>query len=188
MMISGVFFLNIWIVGFSVISQLVLELVSTQKILFYYICVGKVLDVDQNDPTEGEPKLFPCIFAFTAIAHFVIVLRIQVYEKKYKFLNLNTTNLENSFNFSAQIVKESLSDLTTTVCNATMYLCSAFFVRFINKIPLEQFNCFPAYLYEYFIRLIWPITFISGLVMLHYYRNGKLRSTLLMELKNYFKI
>ena len=182
------FFLNIWIVGFPVISQFILNMASTKKILFYYICVGKVLDVDQNSPTEGGPTLFPSSFAFTAFAHFVILFRIAVYNKKSNIINLNSTNLINSNNFSSQIVKESLSDLTTTVCTGIIYSCTTILTYFINKIPLKEFNCFPAYLYEYFLRLIWPITFIASLVILHYYRNGKLRTTLQMELRNYFKI
>ena len=177
------FFLNIWIVGFSVLSQFIFMMMSTTKMLFYHICIGEVPDVDQN----GAPLLFHILFVITAITDFVVALRIAVYKKKSKFQNLNTSNLRKSTNFSSQIVKESLSDLTTTVCSSTIYFCTVIFMHFINKIPLMQFNCFPTYLYEYFLRLIWPITFASSLIILHYYRNSQLRSTLKMELCNYFK-
>ena len=178
------FFLTIWIVGFLVMSQFIFIMVSTKKILFYHICVGKVPDEEQNYPTEDGPLLFHILFAF--IVHFVILFRISVYKIKSKFLNFNSSNSGNNLTFSSQIVKESLSDMTTTICTATIYFCTAIFTYFMHKIPLRQFNCFPTYLFEYFLRLIWPITFISSLVILHYCRNGKLRSTLKMELVNYF--
>jgi hypothetical protein len=179
-------FLNIWIVMFSIISPISFFMVSSKQPALYYICIGNILDLDQNTPLTDTSSLFNFLIAFTVISHSVILLRKTVYKMKSKFLNNNSFNLGQSINFSLPIVKESLSDLTTSVCTSVMFFCSAIFVHVINKIPFSQLNCFPHYLGEYFVRLIWPITCLWILVLLHYYRNRKLRSALEMKILNHF--
>jgi hypothetical protein len=109
-------FLNIWIVMFSVISPIAFFMVSSKQPLMYYICIGNILDLDQNTSQTDSLSLLNILIAFTIIAHSVILLKKTIYKTKSNSSSLNQRN-----NFSLPTIKESLSDLTTTLCSSTIF-------------------------------------------------------------------
>jgi hypothetical protein len=86
-------FLNIWIVIFSIISSISFFMVSSKQPALYYICIGQILDLDQNTPQTDSMSFLNILIAFTIIAHSVILLRKTVYKMKSKFLKECNANV-----------------------------------------------------------------------------------------------
>ena len=55
------FFLNIWIIGFSLSSTLIFFMALDNNSILYYVCIGKILNLevlDQNSPLIAGPAFF----------------------------------------------------------------------------------------------------------------------------------
>ena len=170
------FFLNVWIVGFSLTTETFSRTVGPHTIFFYF-CTGKT-SAGEHPHTAGS-RPFQIVTLITLATHFLIHIRIQIYNKK-----ITTDNglrcIWKSW-LSSNVTEESLSDLTTTIGTVAIFSLSAIFYRIANKIPLDNYDCFPYFFLEHFIRLIWPLLLGFSMILLHYYRNKKLRSCLKSE-------
>ena len=176
--------INIWIVGFSIISQAITFCMPGRNTLYYYICTGKdPLDDEHIAPKTGFTQQIVTVLSI--FLHIFVLIKILLYKRKVEPKPVSLGMFRNTFSIKS-IFNNSLSDLTT--CISITILCSVvvIFTLKANEIPIKDFNCYPNYLFEYFFRMIWPIVFGYFLVCLFYYRNPNLRVTLMNELKNTF--
>ena len=82
---------------------------------------------------------------------------------------------------------ENLFDLATTVSTILVSTLITVMMVKMNQIKMTEFNCYPNYLYEYFVRMI--SLNLSGLmiVLLHFKRNPKFRLAIKHEVINLLK-
>jgi hypothetical protein len=173
------FFLNMWIVGFSLITETCSRIIGPHTVYFYF-CTGKMSAAESPNTSVSLPLLVLTLITLTA--HLVILIKIHIYKQQTNYYN--GTQLSTNW-FSSNNTEDSLSDLTTTIGTAAVFSLSALFYGQANRIPLKNYSCFPYYLIEYFIRLIWPLVLGFSMILLHYYRNKKLRSSIKSELSNF---
>jgi len=145
--------------------------------LYYYLCSGKNPLPDHDLPLKSVRDL-QAISLLTFILHVVIPLRIYVFKRKVSPAN-PTTSTSN-----ATISKESLTDLVSSLVVAILFSSSSLVFTRANKIPVADFNCYPNYLLEYYIRMIWPSIFGLAAVVLIYHRNRKLLNAVKSELQD----
>jgi len=180
-------FLNIWIFGFVHIIQFIYYMMPGRNYLNFYICSG------QNPFTEQQ-KAFKAGFmgqliaGFSIVVHIFVFVKISLYKKKIKVTGFNIENaqsLKKKIDDFRSIETDSLTDITTSICSAAILSISAFMAIMANNTSLQDFNCFPGYLYEYFFRMVWPNLLTSIFVLLYYYRNPMLRTTVKREYLNF---
>jgi len=178
-------FINIWIVSYSFISQIVASQMPGRNSVYYYICSGKNPLADQHIPAKVGVQQ-QGLSLLTILIHFVVLIKIRLYKKK-------TAPVEKSSNFPKKLTIfrsieiDSLSDLTTCICTVVVCSVAVILTWKANQLRIQDFNCFPNYLYEYFLRMAWPNMFGLTMVFLYFYRNPKLRSTVQLEIRNYFR-
>ena len=170
--------INVWTVAFSFVTQAVSAMMPGRSTVYFYICSGRSPLKDQDIPPKvGSTQQLVTIVSI--LIHIYILVKIHLYRKKVTI----TQSFKTSFT-RLSISNNSLSDLTTNFC--TVFLCTVVVILTWknNQIPVKDFNCYPNYLYEYFFRMAWPIIFGISMVLLYYFRNEKLRSSILAELWN----
>ena len=79
---------------------------------------------------------------------------------------------------------DSLTDFTTSAAICIVFVSMLSLVHVINFTPVQEFNCFPSYLYEYALRMFGPHILSFTIVALHYYRNGTMRAYIVREVKD----
>ena len=179
-------FINIWILGFVHIIQIIYYLTPGRNYLYYYICSGQnpISDQQKTLKTDFVGQL---VTGFSIVIHVFIYIKIKLYKKKIKSTGFNIANaqsLKKKVNDFISVETDSLTDITTSIFSALILSLCVFMVIKSNKIPLQEFNCFPNYLYEYFFRLVWPYLMVLAIVLLHYYHNPMLRETIKREYLN----
>ena len=177
-------FLNIWIVGYSFLTQIVSSQMPGRRSVYFYICSGKNPSFDQHIPHKISLQQQLQSFS-TILIHFVILLKIRFYKRKLMPLE-NSAGLPNKLITFKNVEKDSLSDLTTSICIVIVASVAIVLTVKVNQIPIKDFNCYPNYFYEYFFRMVWPNLFGLTFVLFYFYRNAKLRSTIQLEIRNLF--
>ena len=173
--------INIWIVAFSFMNQVVMALMPGRSTLYFYICSGRSPLKDQDIPAKvGLAQQLLTVVSI--LLHIYVLIKIHLYNKKVTI----TQTFRSTF-AKMSIFKNSLSDLTTCFCTTILGSVVVIFTWKANQVPVKDFNCYPNYLYEYFFRMMWPIIFGFTLVLLYYFRNEKLRSTIAAELRSAFQ-
>jgi hypothetical protein len=173
--------INVWIVAFSFLSQIVSAMMPGRSTLYFYICSGKSPLRDEDIPPKvGLTQQLVTIVSI--LLHIYILVKIHLYSKK--------VTVSQSFRISftkMSIFNNSLSDLTTCFVTVVLGLVVVIFTWQANQIPVKNFNCYPNYLFEYFLRMVGPNIFWITLVSLYYFRNDKLRHSITSELRNWFQ-
>ena len=172
-------FLNLWIIGCSTLMQVTASLLPGRFTLYYYLCTGKNPINDQDIPLKSIREMH-VISIFTLFVHIVIPLRIFIY-KKMTVPAKPTMN----FSFNSVITKESITDITSTLIVSILLASSTIIFTRANKIPLFEFNCYPNYLLEYYMRIVWPNILGLTSVVLIYYRNQKLLKAVKTKFQDY---
>ena len=90
-----------------------------------------------------------------------------------------------NFSFNSVITKESITDITSTLIVSILLASSTIIFTRANKIPLFEFNCYPNYLLEYYMRIVWPNILGLTSVVLIYYRNQKLLKAVKTKFQDY---
>ena len=173
--------INVWIVAFSFVNQIIMAMMPGRSSLYFYICSGRSPLKDQEIlPKVGLVQQL--ITVVSILLHIYVLIKIHLYNKKMTIAQTVHNTFANMY-----IFKNSLSDLTTCFCTAILCSLVIFFTWKVNQVPVKDFNCYPNYLYEYFFRMMWPIIFGFTLVLLYYFRNEKLRSMITSELRSAFQ-
>ncbi len=93
--------------------------------------------------------------------------------------------LKKKWNDIISLETDTMTDVTTSICFVLTLSFTILMVFKANQVPAQEFNCYPNYLYEYFFRMVWPNVVLSIFVLLHYYRNAKLRLSVTKECSNF---
>ena len=173
-------FFNIWIFGFSAITEFVSSRLPGKDQIYFNICTGTDPTVGANQTSDRKGFHLTVISLVMVLSHLLVALKIFLYKRKA----VNDVNPNGANNFFA---KTTLTDLTTNVVPVLASSVVIFLIWMLNTIPPMELNLYPNYLYEYFFRLISPHVFSLTLVLLHYCRHPSLTRTLIAELKNNFK-
>jgi hypothetical protein len=181
-------FISIWILCFVICTQVISTMTRGHPPLYYYTCSGQNPIVDKHIPFEIE-LIGLLVIGFTILTHLFISIKLHFHKKKIKPSEFgigptNTQPLKKKANFLMSIENESISDITTSVGSAVIFSMAVFFVRQANRIQIQDYNCFPYYLYEFYFRMIWPNLLVSIVVSLQYYRNPVLRDNIKKEFLN----
>ena len=173
-------FVNIWIMGFAVCAQVMVNMTPGREILYYYICTGRNPVADDHIPLKRH---FHMAFIVLISAIFQVAASIRVFFFKRK---LKTPSLTPAQMFQCSLNSGILMDLTTSAAIILIFFFMLSLIHIINFTPAQDFNCFPNYLYEYTLRMMIPEMFSFAVVFLHYYRHPSLRSTIRIELGDLF--
>jgi len=179
-------FINIWVLGFVTICQIVFSRIPGRRTLYYYICSGQNPLADQHIPLKND-IVAQLVTGGTVLIHIIIFTKIKIYKQKIKVTGFNIVNsqpLKKKWNDYISLETDSMTDATTSICSVLTLSVSILMVFKANKVPLQEFNCFPNYLFEYFFRMVWPNVLLSIFVLLHYYRNPKLKACIKKEFLN----
>ena len=74
--------INIWIVGFSIVTQIFVFWMPGCSSLYYYICTGKNPLVDQKIPLKNATGQ-QFLTAISILLHIYVLVRIHLYNKKH---------------------------------------------------------------------------------------------------------
>jgi hypothetical protein len=171
-------FSSVWIIGYSIISQIVSFKMPGRYTLYYYICTGKSSLADENIPLKSGLHM-QTLSLVVFLSHLVVSIKLYYYRRRIVPKPVQQIRPVYS------IEKESLPDLTTSVTIVLLSSIITVMIWKMNQIKMAHFNCYPNYLYEYFFRMIGPNVFSSTLVALHFHRNPRFRSTVKNEMINF---
>jgi hypothetical protein len=176
-------YINLTVNLFSFLIQFVFSQLPGRNSLYFYLCSGKDPSADLDIPAKSGCHL-QALTALTIIIHVVVFVKIYCYNKKISPVPVTVIK---RLNILSSLEIDSLSDITSCICSAISFSPAIVLTWKANQIPIQDFNLYPNYLYEYFMRMASPNLFGIALVYLHYHRNPKLRSTLKNELKNFWR-
>ena len=174
-------FVNLWVIAFSFIAQIVMAMMPGRNTAYFYICSGKNPLKDKDIPVKIGLVL-QLVTIISILLHIYMLVKIHLYSKKVTI----TQTFRDTFS-KMSIFNNSLSDLTTCFCSAVLCAGVFIFTRMANEVPVKDFNCYPNYLYEYFFRMMWPNIFAFMMAFIYYFRNKKMRSMISAELMSTFQ-
>jgi hypothetical protein len=181
-------FINIWILGFVNASQISFAQIPGRKTLYYYICSGENPLSDQKIPTKIE-YITLSLIVFTILTHIFICIKLHFFRREMKAnefpVSAKTLSLSKKINDLIHIESELMTDLTTSICSVSVLSTAILIFWPANKFQIQDYNCFPNYLYEYFFRMVWPNLLASTFIILHYCRNPGVKLTLKNQIFNY---
>jgi hypothetical protein len=181
-------FINIWIFGFVIINQIISSQMPGRRALYYYTCSGLNPALEKHSHGKYEYVVL-ALLVLTILIHLFISIRLYFYRKDIKIKS--SSNITNNLPFKKKVYdfirieNDSLTDITTSICTVFVLALAVFIVLRANRSKIQDLNCFPNYLYEYFIRMIWPNLVVTVVVLLQYYRNPTLRASIQKELYNF---
>ena len=172
-------FINMWIVGYSILKQCSSFMMPGRYTFFYYICTGKNPLPAENVPLKSGLDL-------TILTLTMFFLHIFVVSRAYFYKQKHDPQPKQRIGFH-RYSTESLFDLTTTIGIVLASTTISFMLWKLNQIKLAEFNYYPNYLYEYFVRMIAINLCELIVVLLHFKRNPKFRLAIKHEVINLFK-
>jgi hypothetical protein len=180
---------NIWVVTFSILSQVVFLLLPGRQPLNYYLCTG---------PSEGSPEILHsnakvnwqlvAILSSSLVLHIAANMRIKLFKMKHsrqtKQCQLSTITKYKQKSAVAVIEQVVISDCIANVCILIALVSSGAFTIYVDVMSPEnsEENIFLLYFYHF----IAPFLFTGTIAVLYYTRNRPLRIAIFRELKNEF--
>ena len=171
------FYLNISVVGFSAIAELVLYRMPGRNTIYHYVCTGKPVDVS----VTAKKAAHMTYLSLTAILTYILLsLRILLYKRNNKVDPRISANIK-------LFEKSTIFDLTLSACIVSVASTAIFLTWKVNSIAPVELNIYPNYLFEYFFRLAGPVFFALALAVLYYLRNPHIAPALAPELDCRFR-
>jgi hypothetical protein len=180
-------FISIWVFAFSSISQAAFVYLPGRQPLNYYICVGKITDLEMMAPLKIN-SIMGLSGVLTFFAHVVIGIKIHKFKRKVAPILKNTSFKERRYDFLRSIENQSLTDLTTTACNIIASFTTFILLGKQYIIKPTDVNVYPNYIYIYLLHLVTPLLSIITLCVLYYARNAAMRKTMLREAKAFLQL
>ena len=172
-------FLNIWIIGFAICTQVMVFMTPGREVLYFYICTGRNPKLDEHIPLKRHFHM-AVIVLISVIFQVFASIRVFFFKQK-----LRPSTATPAVLFQCSLNSGILMDLTTSAAIILLFMLMLALIHIINFTPAHELNCFPNYLYEYTLRMLVPEIFSLAVVFFHYYRHPSLRSTLKMELRDF---
>ena len=169
-------FLSIWSFGFGFISQNVFAFLPGKNPAHYYVCVGKISSILNNDEHHKFDVILTFVILLTVGTHIILGSRLKAFELKASKTTLTTHVMKHESNKNV-IVTASFQLLTIAL----------FILIFIPAakaalVSFSHFNEYPNYFWMYFYHLYGLECFriLSLTVLL--VRNPQLKSFVKREL------
>jgi hypothetical protein len=153
------------------LSQFVHLFLPGKLPLEFHMCAGSDPDEGGFLPRRNIPLVF--VYGLSLLINIALTIRIRLYQIKY-----DKRDNDKSYSFN-------LTDLTTglTVIVCVSLSTSSLLIQY-SIVPANM-NVYPYYILVQFIQLFLP-TFVTSLVMLMYfYRNKVIRTTIWRSLKEW---
>ena len=180
-------FLNLWVFGFSFISQAAFVYLPGRQPLNYYICIGKITDLEMAAPLKIN-RIMGLSGVLTFFAHLVIGIKIHKFKQKVAPFIKNAEFRERKYDFLRNIENQSLTDLTTMACNIMASSTIVILLGKMYSIKATEVNIYPNYIYVYMLHLVSPLLCCISLCVLYYARNAAMRKTMLREVKGFLHL
>ena len=173
-------YVNIWVVFFSWISQIIFDVMLGTDTYHIHICTGVTPPpVNESSNLKKNLSFNNVLRLFTLLIHIIVLVRIQIY--KFKESNQNAPGNKSTFTKLVNIERHSLADLTANLITVCCIIIAGVAQLQINFVEIEDFNRYPHYLYEYYYRLIRPPLTAHMVVTMYYVRHHVMRQTLVRE-------
>ena len=180
-------FINIWIAGFSYISQFIFIYQPGIQAPNFYIFSGKNPANDATKPFKLNVTLLSYLF-LTVIIQAFVSLKIYIYKIKTKTI-ITEQNYKKRHKkiFLATVESQTLVDVI--LITSTLIGFAFLFVLFFKLLLLEpcQWNEYPNYLIIYWINSVNFLFMCTVLSLLSYYRNTTMRKMMIREIKEFFR-
>lgn len=169
-------YLNIWVITFSVLSQVVHSLLPGRQPMNFYICSG--ICPDSSDVAFAKVNyVLIGTHVFSFLAHIVVRLKIFVFKWSSSTSNGGCVTSKFVTNFENQ----SLSDFTTNIAMVVLMGFATVTVTIVNNLKPEEANIYPDYLYVYQLHIYGPFVFGGFLPMVYYLRHKPLQTVMFRE-------
>ncbi len=184
-------FLNIWIAGFSCISQFIFVYLPGKQTINFYIFSGKNPASDSS-----KPKKYNIPFVITAIVSILVHIFVHI---KIFFYKKNVNNKVNEQNyqqyykqqknmFLKALEKQSLPNFTNISFFLIGFVGFYFLISRVSELEPHKLNEYPNYLMVYWINLANSLLVAALLAILIFCRNETMRQVLKREVKRFFRL
>ena len=174
-------FLNIWIVGFGLVSQFVFVYLPGQQPINFYICAG----LDPRTASAGLEDAAPKrnhIFIILVVSSMALQLAVAV-----KFIvHRMKMDSASTYAYVESFRKENLFDFLVSFCFVSVAIAFGYLIVAIQAVPPETLNEYPNYLLMYGLNFWCPIGSCLVFGVLFYAKNKQMRLTLWLELVEHF--
>jgi hypothetical protein len=178
------YFLNIWIGGFSYISQLIFSYLPGKQPINFYIFSGKNPFDDDNKPRKFNIPSITIVLA-CAIIHVLVHIRIFVYKMKAKGI-VTEQNLikQKKTLFIKTLETQTLTDFTIFTGVLIGFGGLVKIVIKLSTLEPKELNEYPNYLMIYWMNLVNSLFFSLLMVGLCYWKNNAMRHMMTREIKD----
>jgi len=173
-------FVNVWVILFSIFSQIVFEWMLGKDTLNHHICTG--LSPPLLNIRKFEYNRFNAYFVpLSLLLHIVLMVKIKIFKnqsRKVKDIHPRSKLAE-----LLLMDKQSLTDLTTNILIVICAAMATYLSLAVTYNEITNFNDYPFYLLEYYYKMIRPPLFVNLVVVIYYIRHKELTQSFIRELK-----
>ena len=173
-------FVNIWIILFSVVSQIVFEGMLGKDTLNQHICTGlspPLLDLKKLEFNKFNAFFIP----MSLLLHIVLMVKIKLFKNKIK--NIKDIHPRSKLAELMLMDQQSLTDLTTNILTVVCAAMATYLSLAVRYNDVTDFNEYPFYLLEYYYKMIRPPLFINLVLAIYFVRHKELSQSFIRELK-----
>jgi hypothetical protein len=176
-------YINLCVVTFSWVSQIVFDVMLGHATYHIYICTGLPPPL-----IEAERKLSKTISFNNILRVLTLFINVAIFVRIYVFKNKippqGNFHPRSNFSWLVGFEKQMLSDFTSNIITAVCMLLIGVSQLQINFVKLSDINHYPHYLYEYFYRMVRVPLMFHLLIIVFYVRNNQLRKTIFREVQS----
>ena len=172
-------YINVWIVSFSFISQLVRAMAPGNHQLEYKLCTGH----DPNYILTLPPVGRGLVESISVIIHICVYIRIAVHRLKSVPAGPEARSLFLKNLVIMDMEKDSLSSFAINFVSSVLIAASVIVAIMINLKTCEDFGTYPKFLLTYFNYLVLPNLAMLGTMFLYYLRSERLRKTMFRKFR-----
>lgn len=181
------FFLNVWSLFISCISEFIYQFLPGRRQIKFYICSGKFANSLANEIVKQNYLLFG--YLSIAIIWFCFAaLKIYKYKQKIKKITVVSVVIQDSQTSKALKLKDTFKvSLVNVAMIATLFLILVFdvaIVEYFNILEASSFNQSPNYQVQLFLDHGFLAINYVCIIVIYYARNSVMRETIFREMKD----
>ena len=171
-------FLNIWIFGFTSVSQIIYILSPGQTALNFFICVGKR---PTSDELSFPKKNYPVVVVVVVTTLIYLFVGVRNLHYKYWVSSKTKTASVRISILNISLNTQSLVNFTTH--GVIIFLLSTCFLVLIkvNAMNFETLNSYPNYIWFYILHLYSPNSTIAATVIVYFIKSKSLYNHVKMD-------
>ncbi len=202
------YFVNIWVVSFSFLSQLVFNILPGRQPLEYHLCTGTDPAL-QSDLIKVNITLF-AVYIISMILNIAIPIKIHLFQIRNKNSCHSKGKDNNTWNVWILVLKiwkikmetiyswilmffflfcfsayeqQSLTDLTTSISYTVLFGLGIAWMARSYQTDTSSLNKFPKYILTYFVQIVIPNLIDTSILIIYYSRNKRMRTFIIREIK-----